>query len=52
MEKSLPFSDTLTGVYGLTPLWDSYYRSSQEVKYKNKWEKIKTGWKPRKRRAY
>ncbi len=26
---------------GMTPLWDDFYLTSQNVKFKNKWDKVK-----------
>jgi len=51
MDSSLHSSDFLN-YFDYTPLWDNYYESSQNRKFKNKWDKVKTGWRPRKRNEY
>ena len=51
MESSIPAQDDFLNLYGYTPLWDSYYVNAQNKKFKNKWNKVKDGWKPRKRNA-
>jgi hypothetical protein len=49
MEKTIQKGDDFLSFYGHTPLWDSYYQTSQNKKFKNKWDKVKDGWRPRKR---
>jgi hypothetical protein len=49
MEASVHVNEDLLNLYGFTPLWDTYYESSQNKKFKNKWDKVKDGWRPRKR---
>lgn len=49
MDRAIHFNDDFLQYYEFTPLWDSYYKNAQEKKFKNKWEKVKTGWRPRKR---
>ncbi|MEM7162354.1 MAG: hypothetical protein AAF487_07910 [Bacteroidota bacterium] len=51
MDNSLQTSDFLN-YFDFTPLWDNYYESSQNMKFKNKWDKVKTGWRPRKRNEF
>ncbi|NNC83798.1 MAG: hypothetical protein HKN79_09480 [Flavobacteriales bacterium] len=49
MDTQIHVQDDFLNLYGFTPLWDSYYEKSQNVKFKNKWDKVKDGWRPRKR---
>lgn len=51
MENTLQATDDFLSFYGNTPLWDTYYEKSQNKKFKNKWDKVKDGWRPRKRNA-
>lgn len=49
MEKAIQKEDVLYQFYGLTPLWDTYYERKQNMKFKNKWENVKAGWRPRRK---
>jgi len=49
MDQSLHIQDDFLNLYGFTPLFDSYFQDSQNQKFKNKWDKVKDGWRPRKR---
>lgn len=49
MEASVQVNEDFLNLYGFTPLWDTYYENSQNKKFKNKWDKVKDGWRPRKR---
>ena len=49
MEKMITQADDFLSFYGSTPLWDTYYNKAQNFKFKNKWDKVKDGWRPRKR---
>ena len=49
MDRAVHANDEFLNLYEFTPLWDSYYNTAQNKKFKNKWEKVKTGWRPRKR---
>jgi len=50
MERVIIHTDEpFLSLYGLTPLWDTYYEKTQNVKFKNKWQNVKDGWRPRKK---
>jgi len=49
MNSSIQADDPFLNLYGLTPLWDTYYEKTQNVKFKNKWQNVKDGWRPRKK---
>jgi hypothetical protein len=51
MENTLQATEDFLSCYGNTPLWDTYYAKAQNKKFKNKWDKVKDGWRPRKRNA-